>query len=122
MSYKTGRVYKVIASRGNKIYIGSTFDQLRSRLFQHKKDYKRWKEGKDRFCQIFHLFDKYGMENCTILLICEYPVIDRKQLQAYEALWIGKLKSINPDCFLSAYLRDYANKLSAQLGQSPYLK
>jgi hypothetical protein len=111
MSYKTGRVYKVIASQGNECYAGSTFDQLRSRLFQHKKDYKRWKEGKDRFCKVFHLFDKYGIETCTILLICEYPVNDRKQLQAYEALWIGKLRPINTDCFLSDYLHDYSKKI-----------
>ena len=44
------------------------------------------------FISIFDLFDKFGINNCKIILIKEYDVCDRKHLEMYECLWICKLK------------------------------
>lgn len=92
---RIGRVYKIISKHGNEIYIGSTFNTTRDRFRQHKYDYNRYVKNDTNFCAAYILFDKYGYENCHIILIKEYEVIDRHHLQVYESLWIKKLASIN---------------------------
>lgn len=39
--------------------------------------------------------EKYGIDNFRIVLINEYQVCDRQHLEAYETLWICRLKSCN---------------------------
>lgn len=87
---KTGRVYKIIAVEGNEVYVGSTFNTTRDRFKMHKGAY-----GQGKPCSINILFDKYGVDNCKMILIKEYEVIDRRHLEVYETLWIQKLKAIN---------------------------
>ena len=98
-----GRVYKIINSIDNEIYVGSTFNQLRHRWQGHKKDYKKWINGKCNKCSIFEKFKLLGIENFKIILIKEYLVYrehkkDRKHLLSKEQLWINKLKCINSNC------------------------
>ncbi len=93
--YKTGRVYKIISTEGNECYVGSTFDTTRSRLNHHKGYYKRYLIHKEhKQLSVYDIFDKYGIENCRLILIKEYEVVDRRHLEVYETLWIKKLKSI----------------------------
>ncbi len=92
---KIGRVYKIITAQSNEVYIGSTFNKLKHRFHCHKNDYRRWKSEGARWCSSYELFEKYGIENCKMMLIKEYEVIDRNHLSVYETLWIKKLKSIN---------------------------
>jgi hypothetical protein len=92
---KVGRIYKIITQESNDIYIGSTFQDLAQRFKRHKNHYKDWKKGV--FCNIavFELFEKYGVDKCKMMLIKEYEVFDRLELEAREQLWINKLKPIN---------------------------
>lgn len=93
---RIGRVYKIIATTGNECYVGSTFNTTRDRFKKHKNIYKQWKEGKIKGgCTSFNLFEKYGIDSCKMILIKEYSVVDRRQLETYELLWIKKLKSVN---------------------------
>lgn len=87
---KIGRVYKIIARQSNECYVGSTFDQLNYRFKGHKASYKN-----NKGCSVNELFDEHGVENCKIMLIKEYEVIDRRHLEVYETLWIKKLRAIN---------------------------
>ena len=89
---KTGKIYKIISTQGNEIYIGSTFNTTRDRFKQHKSDYKRWKEGNCPNISVFKLFEKYGIDNCKMVLIKQYDIIDRKHLEVYELLWCYKLR------------------------------
>ena len=89
---KTGKIYKIISTQGNEIYVGSTFNTTRDRFKQHKSDYKRWKEGNCPNISVFKLFEKYGIDNCKMVLIKQYDIIDRKHLEVYETLWILKLR------------------------------
>lgn len=100
-----GRIYKIISGQGNECYVGSTFDELNYRFRGHKRKYNEWKNGKRTLTTSFHLFEKYGMDNCKCILIKEYDVIDRKHLNIYEGLWIRKLEKnvvnkIFPFCIL----------------------
>ena len=92
---KVGRVYKIIARQGDEVYVGSTFNTTRDRFRKHKDDYKRWKDDGMKKVLVYDMFDKYGPDNCLMVLIQEYEVIDRRHLEVYENLWIKKLKSIN---------------------------
>lgn len=102
---KTGRVYKIIVQEGNECYVGSTFNTLRDRFGKHKGLYKKSANK----CSVSKLFDKYGVDKCKIILIKEYEVEDRKHLEAYETLWICKLKSINMVMPFSNKIREIRN-------------
>jgi hypothetical protein len=107
---KIGRIYKIIASQGNEIYVGSTFNRLSDRFREHKSEYKKWKQNKRTNVTVFNLFDNYGAETCKIFLIKEYSVVDRSHLNMYETLWINKLKSINktsPFYIRRLYMKQY---------------
>ena len=44
--YQQGKIYKLISSETDKIYIGSTCKKyLSQRLQDHKTDYKKWKKN-----------------------------------------------------------------------------
>src|SRR5580693_4170896 len=101
----SGVIYKIINNKSDEIYIGSTIQKLSKRYNQHKEKYKKYKnsEEKDFYMSSFDLFNKYGIEECKIVEIKKYDVIDRKHLFLYELLWINKLKSnnkIQPICYL----------------------
>lgn len=83
---KQGKVYKIIHTQSDICYIGSTFNTLRDRWGKHYKTAK---------CAISKYLEEYGRDNFKIILIKEYEVIDRAHLEAYEQLWINKLKCIN---------------------------
>jgi len=98
-----GRIYKIINSIDNEIYVGSTFNQLRHRWQNHKQDYKKWINRKCDKCSIYEKFKLLGIENFKIMLIKEYLVYrehkkDKKHLHSKEQLWINKLKCININC------------------------
>lgn len=88
---RTGRVYKIVCGQSNECYVGSTFDELKYRFQTHKTKYRQHTSK----CSVVELFDKYGIDNCKMLLIKQYEVIDRRHLEVYETLWIKKLNSIN---------------------------
>jgi len=100
-----GRVYKIVSSKGNQIYIGSTIKTLRRRFQLHKKDTSSSNI----------LFDKYGVDNCRIELIKEYEVCDELHLQVYEQLWINKYKDkvvnkLSSFCIKKLYKKQYYEK------------
>lgn len=92
---RTGRVYKIIHTQSNIIYISSTFQELRYRFREHKNAFKEYLKGKRGFICLYLFFEKYGIEKFRIIPIAEYQVIDKKHLMVYEQLWINKLNSIN---------------------------
>ena len=123
---KIGRIYKVLSDNGNEIYIGSTFNTTMGRFKEHEYHYNRWKKAqtKDNI-SVFGLFDKYGIDNCKIILIKEYEVYDRKQLEVYETLWINKLRlnCVNkhqPFCIKKLYTKQ--NKERIQQYHQKYYK
>jgi hypothetical protein len=103
MSYKLGNIYRIICLPNPDIqYVGSTFNELRHRWQNHIKHYEEYHliHHKKKGISIFKYFDEYGIDNFKIVLIKKYLVYqehdkDRKHLEAYEQLWINKIKCIN---------------------------
>ena len=105
MSYDTGTVYKIICNLdSNFVYIGSTFNQVRHRFQEHKRQYRFWLNNRQKNkCSCFDYFQKYGIENFTIIKIKEYICyrshkLDTKHLHAYETLWINKTRNCCNKC------------------------
>jgi hypothetical protein len=91
-----GIIYKIIHNQSNWVYVGSTFDDLRYRWRDHKTAFERWEKDRTRNnMSCYDFFLKYGIENFKAVVVKYYDVVDRKHLEAYETLWINKLKSCN---------------------------
>ena len=100
-----GVIYKIIVNcSSDKIYIGSTKD-YKNRWYSHKSNYKIWKNRNQGYCSSFELFDKYGVDNCEMIKIKQYEVVDEHHLHALEQLWINKFKKKNINK-LSAFVID----------------
>ena len=71
MDYSNGKIYRIESSKGDKVYIGSTTKKyLSQRRDKHRCNYKDWNKGNDQGkLSLFILFDEYGVENCSIILI-----------------------------------------------------
>jgi hypothetical protein len=84
VNYANGKIYMIasidaIDGDGN-IYIDSTTKEyLSQRMVCHKKDYVQWKGGNIKVGKInsFILFDKFGVENCRIILLETFPCQSR---------------------------------------------
>lgn len=91
-----GTVYKIVHNQSDVVYIGSTANRLKYRWKQHKDSFKEWISGKrNSCCKIFEYFEKYGIDNFSIIEIMKYQVIDKAHLRAYEQLWINRTRCVN---------------------------
>lgn len=84
----TGRVYKIINSVNDKIYVGSTKGAIGKRWTGHKNKYRYIK------CDLYQDFIKYGIENFDIELIKEYECKNQQELLKYESDEIKKCNVI----------------------------
>ncbi len=91
-----GKIYKICDLNDTVRYIGSTCEKyLSNRFGGHKKAYKRWKAGKENRVRSYDIFEKYGIENCQIVLIEEFDFISREHLKAKEAEFIKTVDCVN---------------------------
>jgi hypothetical protein len=117
MKLLNGRVYKIVCSINDIVYIGSTFNTLRDRFQKH---------GSKSRCMISNYINELGRNKFKIILIKEYQVVDRAHLNAYEQLWINKTKCINrnsPFCIHKQYKKYYYsnNKEADKVRKSKFL-
>lgn len=88
MDYNTGKIYRIYNPHVefSLEYIGSTASPLLStRMAIHRATYRA---GKGKCCNSSKLFDKYGVENCIIELIENYPCKDKHELNRREGHFI----------------------------------
>jgi hypothetical protein len=100
VNYENSKVYKIepiVDHPEEYIYIGSTTKKyLSQRMDTHRTDYKRWKNGKHPSkLTVYNLFDKYGIENCQILLLESVNANSKDELHSREAYYIRTLKCVN---------------------------
>jgi len=96
--YKRGMIYKIIpiSREEGAVYIGSTTKRLSTRLSQHKAVYSDWlKNNKLMRVSSFTLFEKYGVDNCIIELVTEYPCENQMQLRRQEGEIIRQTVCVN---------------------------
>lgn len=89
---RIGRVYKITSIMGDEVYIGGTIQALNRRYTGHKSGYASYINGKSKFVASYILFDKYGIDNCSIELIEEIPY---ENLKIRETYYIDSISNIN---------------------------
>ena len=99
-NYNNGKIYKIIVNNTDEEYdpyIGSTTKKyLSQRMTSHKGDYKRYNNGKQNHKMAsFTLFDKYGIENCEIVLIENFPCNSKDELRSRERYHYDNIKNCN---------------------------
>jgi hypothetical protein len=95
-NYNNGKIYKIESTLGDKVYYGSTTKQyLSQRMTYHRNHYNTWLKGKAGLVMAFKLFDEYGLENCKIVLVENYPCNSKDELAAQEAHYIRNFECIN---------------------------
>ena len=98
--YENGKIYMIepICDHDEgDVYIGSTCKQyLSQRISRHKRDYKRWTNGNNNiYTSAYILFNKYGVDNCRIVLLEDFSCENKNQLLAKEAYYQKTMKCVN---------------------------
>ena len=99
INYKNGKIYKIeptVDHDEGDVYIGSTTKEyLSQRMVYHRKDYKKFKNAKKSKTTAFNLFDKYGIDNCDIILLESVEANSKDELHQREAHYIKTIKCVN---------------------------
>ena len=99
VNYNQGKIYRIVPNcehEPHEVYIGSTTKQyLSQRMVGHRRGYIQWKEGKASFTRSYILFDKYGVYNCSIILIENVNAQSKEELLKKERENIEKNPCVN---------------------------
>ena len=93
--FEQGKIYKLVNSVNDMIYIGSTIEPLHRRWVSHLTDYKRRPNNK-----LYKKIHEIGIENFKIILISIYPCKSKEQLIKREREEYDKY---NTDILLNIY-------------------
>ena len=94
--YENGKIYKIVDIGYKKMYIGSTTESLKKRFERHRSKYLReFTQGKGDNTRSYWLFQEFGVENCRIELIKNYPCNSREELEREEGKHIKENDCIN---------------------------
>jgi len=92
VNYQKGKIYTIRSRNSDKVYIGSTCNELRKRFYNHKTDYKRWVNGKGDYTASSEVL-KDG--NCYIELLEKCPCNSKDELLRREGQLIRSMKCVN---------------------------
>jgi group I intron endonuclease len=79
--YSQGKIYRIVNSVNDKIYVGSTCSKLCKRMAQHRGS-SNSKRDKDR--KFYKAVNEIGVEYFRIILIKEFPCDNNNQLVSEE--------------------------------------
>lgn len=102
-----GNIYKI--TYNDIIYVGSTMKCIHERFNGHIIGFSCYKDNYTTTLKPY--FEKYGVNKFKVSLIKQYEVVDRKQLLAWEQLWINKLKCINKASPIPFLLKRHRRKI-----------
>jgi len=88
--YKNGKIYKITNKVNELIYIGSTVQNLNYRFSSH---ISAWKYNKNT-SKLYNAFSEIGIENFNIVLIENFPCVNKRQLEERETYYIQLYDSV----------------------------
>ena len=88
--FQHAKIYKIVDNTSDKIYIGSTCENLQKRLYHHERSYESFKVGKSKYTTLFKIIQN---NDYKIELIKLHPCENKHELNVAEGLTIKKLKS-----------------------------
>lgn len=98
VNYGNGKIYKIepiVNHDWKDIYVGSTTKWLSQRMDTHRSEYKRFRVGKCKLVRVYQIFDKYGIENCNIILLENVNCNTKDELLARESYYIKNFDCVN---------------------------
>jgi len=115
MIYAKSKIYKLVSSQTEKIYIGSTTKTLAQRLAHHKYDMKTGKTISSSEILKFN--------DCKIILIENYNCNTVDELRAKEYYWICKNKDICVNLHMPTKTqKDWYNENKTRILEKLYIK
>ena len=90
--YSNGKIYCLRSHQTPDIYIGSTLQPLSHRMGNHKREYKKWVNGKSNYVTSYELIKH---DDCYIELLEKYSCKDRMELEKKEGEYIREMPCIN---------------------------
>ena len=91
-NYQNGKIYKIIDVGYTKCYIGSTVESLSTRMSHHRATFKTISNSS---CSSVLMFEEFGLDNCKIELIENFPCNNKEELHAREGFHIQHNDCIN---------------------------
>ena len=79
--YSNAKIYKIVSDKTDKVYIGSSIQELCKRFNSHMCEYRKWKNGKYHYVTSFEIL-QYG--DARIELIEEYECKTEEDLLKRE--------------------------------------
>lgn len=92
VDYGNGKVYKICSFQTDKIYVGSTTQQLCNRIAKHKINKKNYENGKYNYVTSYDIL-KY--DDAKIILMENYPCNTKTELEARERYYIENNNCVN---------------------------
>ena len=86
--YSKGKVYKIVNSVNDTIYVGSTCQQLSARMGAHRANARN-----GRMQALYCIMRELGADKFRIILIEDFPCLNKSQLEAREFMKMHDAKS-----------------------------
>lgn len=84
--YSRGKIYRLVNTTDNEVYVGSTCNTLNRRLYNHRN------KAKHRTSKVYAHLSNIGWDKVQIELLEEYPCNNVQELLAKEREYIEQLK------------------------------
>ncbi len=91
VNYANGKIYKLLNTIDDEVYIGSTTQPLHKRLSWHKQD----ANGMCKTARVYTHMRELGVDKFYIELIEEFPCTNNSMLTAREGTFIRELGTLN---------------------------
>ena len=89
VNYSEAKIYKVLNSVDDEVYVGCTTQTLAHRMGKHKQN------ATYRNTKFYRRMNYIGNNNFYIELICQYPCNNIEELHSIEGEWIRKIGILN---------------------------
>ena len=89
MDYSNGKIYQLLNSVTQDVYVGSTCSSLSKRFYNHRINMKF--QG----CEVYKKMKEIGADNFYIELIEAYPCNSKSELNAREGHYIRERGTLN---------------------------
>lgn len=87
-----GFIYQIISPKTDKVYVGSTFIDIKKRLQGHESHYKSWKIGNHNYITAFDILETGDY----FVQLLDYKHVNcRDELQKLEGYWIRNTNCVN---------------------------
>ena len=87
--YKNGKIYKIINTSDDKIYIGSTVKKLNDRMSNHRNNIKN---DEKKNSKLYQHIKKVGKDKFKIKLVKNCPCNNLNELKCKEFKEMNKIK------------------------------